>query len=186
MPSRTIPRPRAGFSLLEITVALAFLAVAGGGLMSAIVSNMMTSRVNRETAIAHDAARAHMERLQARDFREIFAAFNSDPSDDPGGPGTAPGAGFAIPGLSVRPDDPDGLVGRIELPATAGAGTSQLLRENLADATFGMPRDLDLDGFTDGLDHSADYEILPVRVHVEWRGVSGDRAVEVQTLLFNF
>jgi type II secretory pathway pseudopilin PulG len=186
MPSRFAPGPRSAFSLLEITLALAFLSVAGGAVMSAIVSNMMTGRVNRESALAHEAARAHMERLQERPFREIFAAFNADPEDDPGGAGTAPGADFAVPGLSARADDADGLPGRIELPASPGPGGTQLLREDLADASFGMPRDLDLDRHLDALDHAADYEVLPVRVRIEWRGVSGLRAVEAETLLANY
>jgi type II secretory pathway pseudopilin PulG len=186
MPTRPPPGPRSAFSLLEITLALAFLSIAGGAVMSAIVSSMMTGRVNRETALAHEAVRAHMERLQARPFREIFAAFNTDPADDPGGAGTAPGANFTVPGLGARLDDADGLPGRIELPASSGPGGTQLLREDLADASFGMPRDLDLDLHLDALDHAADYEVLPVRVRIEWRGVSGPRAVEAQTLFVNY
>lgn len=174
---------RSGFSLLEVTISLLVLAITGGALMSSLVSNMMTNRVNRETALAHEAVRHNMEWLQAVGFRQVFASFNNDRSDDPGGFGAAPGGGFPVTGLRVQPGDPDGLVGRIVMPQVAGPGTTEELREDFVDPTLGMPRDLDVDGVIDALNHAGDYRILPIRVLVEWRGVSGDRALQAQTLL---
>ena len=185
VPALRIPSSsrRTGFSLLEVTISLFVLSITGGALMSSLVSNMMTNRVNRETALAHEAVRHNMERLQAAGFRQVFASFNNDPSDDPGGFGTAPGGAFPVTGLRVQPGDPDGLVGRIVMPAVPGAGTTEELREDFVEPTLGMPRDLDVDGVIDALNHAGDYRILPIRVLVEWRGVSGDRALQVQTLL---
>ena len=64
-------------------------------------------------------------------------------------------------------------------PSTGSVKTE--LRENAVDTTIGMPRDLNLDGAVDALDHAGDYMILPVRVRVQWMGASGPRTVELQT-----
>ena len=49
-------------------------------------------------------------------FREIWRRYNSNPADDPGGPGTAPGNNFAVPLLRPLPGDADGLPGEIFFP----------------------------------------------------------------------
>ena len=60
----------------------------------------------------------------------------------------------------------------------------QELREDVADAGLGMPRDLDGDGFVEpGVNVAGEYVVLPVRVLIEWRGVSGDRSVQLETML---
>jgi hypothetical protein len=46
-----------------------------------------------------------------------------------------------------------------------------------------MPRDLDGDGVVDALNHATNYVLLPVRVRVAWRGVSGARQLDFDTLL---
>jgi hypothetical protein len=46
-----------------------------------------------------------------------------------------------------------------------------------------MPRDVDLDGVVDVADHSTDYVLLPVRILVRWRGVSGVRELELESVL---
>jgi hypothetical protein len=48
---------------------------------------------------------------------------------------------------------------------------------------MGMPRDLDGDTFVDGDDHAGDYQILPVRVRLEWQGKGGARVLEVRTMV---
>ena len=57
------------------------------------------------------------------------------------------------------------------------------LREDVVDASVGMPRDLNADGAVDAFDHADDYVLLPVSVRLEWRDASGDRNVEVDILL---
>ncbi|MEL6906471.1 MAG: hypothetical protein AAFP22_13755, partial [Planctomycetota bacterium] len=75
---------------------------------------------------------------------------------------------FAVDGLDPRADDADGAVGAILFPETdAAPGT---LREDLNDARFGLPADLDLDGAIDANDKSTSYRLLPVRIEVDWRG----------------
>ena len=76
---------RAGFSLLDVLVAMVVLVVAVAGLTGSMVSSLKLARVNEETAIADDAVRSIAARMQAVDFRDIFRTFNSNPADDPPG-----------------------------------------------------------------------------------------------------
>src|SRR4029077_3113943 len=102
--------------------------------------------------------------------------------DDPGGPATAPGANFAVTGLSTVPGDADGMVGEYIFPTELVGGVAQL-REDVVDARFGMPRDPDGDGDVDSIDHSGNYRILPVRVRLRWKGMNGVRVLELESIL---
>ena len=93
----------------------------------------------------------------------IWALYNADPADDPGGAGTAPGAAFDVAGLAPQLGDPDGMVGQVVFPEVAGA-----LREDVADERLGAPRDLNLDGAVDAANHAGDYRVLD-RVPVRFR-----------------
>ena len=170
---------RAGFSLVEMAIAAVVITVAVCGLSGSVVSSVALNRVNHETALAEAAVRGVMEQVSGANFAQAFARFNTDPADDPDGAGTAPGATFAVVGLT---GDAGALPGSVTFPVVAGAGGPQL-REDFADAALGMPRDLNADGVVDAMDHSGDYRLLPVRVNVTWRGVSGLRTLMVETLL---
>lgn len=117
----------------------------------------------------------------ALDAGQVLALHDEVEANDPGGVGTAPGPDFAVAGLDPRREDPDGMVGRVLFPTDPD--DPAVLREDLVDATFGMPRDMNADDEVDGDDRSGDYFLLPVRVRLEWRGVSGDRALDIDTLL---
>ncbi len=172
----------AGFSLVEILIATTILIGAVLALSQSTVSSMRLGQANREGGVAQAALRQALENFQAQDFDQLFALYNASPADDPGGPGSAPGPGFAVAGLSPRSEDPDGLVGRFILPEAAGVAGPEL-RENFDDAAMGMPRDLDGDTFVDGDDHAGDYQVLPVRVRLEWQGKNGPRVLEVRTMV---
>jgi type II secretory pathway pseudopilin PulG len=165
---RRSARRRRGVTLLDVTIAATLLAVAITSLLSLIISAVRLSRVNHETALATQAAQRTIEQIQAAGFENIFATFN-------------PNAGFAVVGLTPQRGDADGLVGLIQFP-TVGAQ----LREDVVDTGLGMPRDLDGDGGTDAADHAGDYVVLPVRVRVAWRGVSGDRELDLTTMLMDW
>lgn len=163
---------------------------------------------NRQNSIAAEAARVMVENMRNRDFREVYALYNADASDDPGGAGTAPGHRFAVTGLETAPGAPDGMHGEISFPAQeqqdlsgqggvveqpvggGGAGgaapTEWRLLETLQDDELGLPRDLNGDSIIDDLDHADDYIILPVRVRVEWEGNHGVRSLELFTMLVDF
>jgi prepilin-type N-terminal cleavage/methylation domain-containing protein len=175
------PRHGAGFTLVEIIVAVLILAIAIGGISSSMLSSMALNRVNDETALAQQAARATLEQITGVDFENVWAIYNADPADD--GALVALGPGFAVAGLDPQVADGDALCGRIEFPAVT-VGFGQELREDVVDAGLGMPRDLDGDGiWPEAVNIAPDYTVLPVRVLVEWRGVSGNRSVQLETML---
>jgi type II secretory pathway pseudopilin PulG len=161
-------RRRRGTTLLDVTIAAAVLAIAITSLLSLIVSSITLSRVNHETAIAHEAARRIVERIQGTDFADVLTTWTANP-------------GFDVRGLTPQDADADGLVGQVSFPMVAGE-----LREDVVDVGLGMPRDLDGDGAVDADDHSGDHVVLPVRVRLSWQGVSGDRSVDLATILMSW
>ncbi len=169
---------RAGFSIVEVMLVLTILTVGIGMFAGTLGSIMGLGPSMRETGRATEAARSVIESMRAQAFDQVWARYNADPADDPGGAGTAPGAAFDVPGLGPVPGDPDGRVGEIVFPELAGA-----LREDVADERLGTPRDLDLDGVVDALDHAADYRVLPVLVRVQWQGKGPARRLELYTTI---
>lgn len=161
-------------------LAIVVVLIGVGATLGSISSFARLEEANRESTLATLATRRALENLQAQDFTQIFALFNEDAADDPGGV-PAPGAGFAVAGLTVQDGDADGLAGRVIFPVSPGAPAP--LREDLVAPEDGFPRDLNADGAVDALDHAGDYAVLPVRVRVEWRGASGNRFIELQTVL---
>jgi hypothetical protein len=169
--------------LLEVLVGLVVL-VAGLGLLSDLIVQVSHTREqNREYALAVAAACNAVEDLHAEDFFEIFALYNMNPDDDPGGPATGPGSFFPVLGLE-RPDGrPE--VGQFIFPAVTPEPTSTHceLREDVENRKLGMPRDLDVDGSVDDADHAADYCVLPFAVEVEWEGRCGKRVYRLYSML---
>lgn len=187
MPRTRPPHPllsvRSGFTFLELAVVMTIL-LSALLIFSSTVSGVAKQRsVNRETGLAVAAARNILETLRSEDFALAFARYNSDPNDDPDGPGTAPGNRFAVAGLDEAPDSPDGLEGEVIFPtAFDGAGALQL-REDVELRALGMPRDLSGDGRVDDQDHGDSYFILPVRVRLRWKGSTGVRQYEIASQL---
>lgn len=165
--------------MIEVLIAISVVMVAMLAAVSTLTSTAILGQSNDETTIATQGARSAMEVLRGLDFQSILPSYNSDPNDDPGGVGTAPGIHFEVPGLSVQDGDTDGFVGRVLLPFDA----SESLVENLDLPQYGMPRDLNGDGSIDGIDHSSDHIILPVLIVVEWTGRTGNRRIEFSTIV---
>ena len=166
-------RRRAGFTVVELAVSGAVMVVGLLGFVHVIVVANTSARVNMETNLAIQGAQEVVESIQATRFDQIFATF-----------GNAPGNGFAVPGLDPLPGDADGLVGQILFPTAPGALPGQLvLREDVVDPRFDTPFDLNADTVIDGLDHSADYAILPVVVEIRWRGAQGPSLLEFATVV---
>ena len=159
-------------------VSATVFVIAFGAIITNLVVGMALRQTTREMSLAIEGAQTAAEILRGEDFGTLFARYNSNPNDDPGGAGTAPGSGFAVPGLSPTSADVDGLPGAILFP---GDGTS--LFESVVDAPAGMPRDLNADGVVDVLDHSLDYTNLPVRVQIVWRGKGGTHSIDILTSL---
>ena len=172
-----------GFTLVEVMLGFMILTVGAGGSLTSVIASMRVGQINRETALAQLAARGAMEALLLTDFDEVFASYNQTAVDDGGLIQPAMGANFAVAGLSAQEGDLDGLPGRVVFPLEGGVPLEEL-REDILDPFLGMPHDLNGDGLIDGLDHSGDYIILPVRVLVEWQGAGGvDRTMGFETFL---
>ena len=167
---------RAGWSLLELVIALSVMLVAFGGVTAAALRASSQKQEASQALIATDQALEIVSELQSVPLDEVFARYNADPLDDPKGEGTAPGAEFRVLGLQGAEGHADGL-GRIEFP-----GNGPLLLESVKDPGLGMPRDLNGDG--DAEDATLDYTVLPVRVRVTWRGPSGPREITMVTILY--
>ena len=166
--------------MVEVMVAIVILTISVYILSSTMTAAIGHSSVKRERSLAVDATINVLERMRSEPFEELFSRYNSDPSDDPLGAGTAPGPHFDVFGLDPRTDDLDGLVGEILIPEVAVDGTSHL-REDSSDAAHCLPRDLNGDLLIDGEDHASDYIVLPVTLRVAWEGRSGRREFEMAT-----
>lgn len=173
-------RRRAGFSLIEVLVAISVASIALTSLAATIASSRMATTTAHEVTLAKEAARLTLESMKSEPLAQVFARYNGTDEDDPGGVGTGPGNGFAVDGLEPVEGDEDGLPGEIVFPEGAFAGT---LREDLKDPKLGLPRDLNRDGVVDAADHSGDYRLLPVLVRVVWQSKGGPAQVEFKTLL---
>jgi hypothetical protein len=169
---KTARRGQEGFSLLHVLVAAAILALAALALSAVQVRSIVLTATNRETAEGRQVGRRILEEIGRVPLRDVFASFNGDPLDDPGGAGTAPGSVVRLA------DQPGDVRAEIRFP-----GGSEL-REDVVDPDLGMPRDLDGDGSVDSADHASDYMILPVRIRVVWQGIDGERSFDLHTVLY--
>jgi prepilin-type N-terminal cleavage/methylation domain-containing protein len=82
-------RSQAGFTLLELMVAVVVIVVAFFGLLLSLHYGNVLNETARQLQLAHDGARQAMEAVRAYDFAYIYYSFNANTADDPNGPGTA-------------------------------------------------------------------------------------------------
>jgi hypothetical protein len=165
--------------MLDVMLAMALLAIGCGAVIQSMVTANTVERFATERLAALEAAESTLEALQGEVFGQVFARYDANPANNPAG--VSPGPGFLVQGLEPVAGDADGMPGQIEFP-----GNGVLLLENVADAELGMPRDLNGDlAPPDGLDHSGDYRVLPVRLRVRWNGVRGNSELVLVTTLTN-
>ena len=119
MRNQAIQGSRAGLTFIELLVVMSVLTVAVTMFTSMVIHMSRQRVINRENAIAANAARTVVELMRNEPFRDIYPLYNEDSGDDPGGPGTAPGHRFAVNGLPPLPGWPDNLVGTIRFPVVA-------------------------------------------------------------------
>jgi hypothetical protein len=172
--------------MVELSVVLVVLLVAVSIYSNTLAATARQRVMQRESALAAEAARTALEGILNTDFNERFALFNADPSDDPGVAGSAPGARFAVRGLPSLPGAPGGMAGTIRFPVlNVGSVAAPVweLREDVVDDALSMPRDLNSDFRVDALDHSDDYTRLPVEVVVEWQGRVGRQRYRLISLM---
>lgn len=159
---------------------LAIVSVAMVMFAQTIGSSAKLDPATEETATATAAASQAIERIRNRSVDDIPHSFDDVASNDPGGSGTAPGAWFDVAGLA--PVDSHSHVGHVVMPILRGR-----VREDFVDAKLGMPRDLNGDGVVDSLDHTNDWLVLPVRIHLEWLAKGGldrrKRTFDIHTMI---
>jgi hypothetical protein len=165
-------------------IGLVIMTVGVVSFSAALVSSMRASKSTDEVNRATKAAHAVLERIEAEAFADAFRRFNGNTADDPGGAGTAPGANFAVSGLTAEANDPDGFPLEVVFPIQPGDASR--LQENVVFPELGMPRDLNGDGVVDAANHSVDYKLLPVLVRVRWRSAAGSGRLEFRTMLANY
>ncbi|MBI2933405.1 MAG: hypothetical protein HYY16_17310 [Planctomycetes bacterium] len=177
-----VRKARAGVTLFELMIALVVLVTALFGLLSAILAATSLQQSTREQTLAYNAARKKLEEMRNQTFAEVYARYNADPSDDPGGAGTGPGNTFTVDGLTSPNGQP---VGRIVFPEAGAGGGPAGLREDVDDPEMGMPggRDLNGDGVIDTNAHNADYKLLPVRIVVAYAGLKSGAEIRVNSLV---
>jgi len=173
-----------GFSYIELMVSLVIVTVGIMGIMATTTSSFKLTNISKRETLAMNAAQQMIETIRNdANFAQIYANYNTDAADDPGGAGLSPGANFAVTGLSVAATDADGMAGRISFPDVNVGGVLQL-REDIVNAEWGMTYDFRYDGVTDvGVDHKGDYTLLPVGAFVEWDEGGSTRSVVFRTFI---
>lgn len=154
-------KKRQGFTLIEISVVMAILTVAVMFLTQVMLASRRLDPVSEETRVAAESARIRLEEMRALGLEELIAKHQ--------------GATFDVEGLTPPPGRAH--VGEVEMPLVDGA-----LREDLENAAWGMPRDLNRDGVIDTGDHATDALILPVTVRLEWASKTGRNGKRVLVL----
>ena len=94
---------RGGFTLLEVMIALAVIAVALFAALSMILQTASAKESMREQEIAKEAASAKLEEIKARTFAQIYSTYN--------------GAAFTVAGLNAPTGTGRGL-GSVAIDST--------------------------------------------------------------------
>ncbi|HKE00018.1 MAG TPA: prepilin-type N-terminal cleavage/methylation domain-containing protein [Planctomycetota bacterium] len=160
---------RRGFTLIEVMISTIFISVALLAAVGTLGTSLRMSRTVNEREVAQRAAAAVIQEIAATEFSKVLASYDADPSNDPSGAGTAPGASFAVAGLSPQKGAAATSVGRVLFPLVGAE-----LREDFVSKDLGTPHDLNGDGVIDALNHRNDCTLLPVRVEIRWQGVDGN------------
>lgn len=169
---------RAGFTILEVLFASTFLVVASAGIVMASATISRSHELQHQHELAEETCRRAIEQVQYVadvSFPNLYFYFDDDPSNDPEGPGTAPGNtmnDLVVLGLTVADNSPTGQLVEIVLHTD----------ETEVNATLGLPRDLNGDGDADDADVSASYRIMPVTVRIYWDYGGQTQTNQMETL----
>ncbi len=157
----------AGFTLVELSLAMTVLVVALVSISAATLRAHSLRRQNRETTLAYGAIRSAAERVHSFSYITVEDSPETWVQDMLAtyGPGGTVGNTFDVEGLN--PVGAGGTVGTITFI------TDETLTDAAINAEFGMPRDLNGDLDAADNDVTGDARILPVILNVSYRGGSG-------------
>lgn len=170
---RAAPRAsrRAGFTLMEVSLAIAILVVALLAMSASTLRTHSLRRQSRERAVAQNAVRTIEESIQAISNRLL----HEDPEEwgaklvEALQPGGELGDTFPVPELTRLAGAP--AVGSIQVVTDETQTDAGLGME------VGMPRDLNGDGDAIDDDVVDTARLLPVILTTRWTGVSGESVV---------
>lgn len=172
-------RRQRGMTLLEVMAASGIFVIAAGGILMLTASMERHDRLIHEYELAESTARRVVEDIQYRgldSFFDLYFQYDTDPSNDPDGSGTAPGpdmSDLTVPGLQPSSDSPTGNLVEIIMHTD----------ETEVNAIQGLPRDLNGDGDADDTDVSADYKLIPFTVRVHWDNQGQPAVTQMETLV---
>lgn len=171
LPSRA--SSRAGFTLLEVMLACVLMSIAVLALMALIPTTTQLTETTEESNLAMQASHQLSEAIRQyadKDFSYVWKAYNSDPSDDPNGAGTAPGNTFSIPGLTATSESVGGKVGSIIFFTDETLNTAESNKVGLPNKDLnGDGDDFDVDVVT----VAPTYALLPYEIAVDWKDHAG-------------
>lgn len=169
---------RAGFSLLEVMMAVSIIAIALMGLMSVIASCVTLDRDTQELNTAMWQAKQMIENIKAQGF--VSVADYVDTSDNDGlGPNhtgvVANFGSFDVPGLTPQTTDSDGFNPHLCGKVMVNSITQGAVVIPFANGVPPMP----------WVFNAADtkYELT---VLIEWSGAMGDREIALHTIIGNY
>jgi len=176
-------RNSAGFSLVEVVIAMAILAIALFGMISVITYSSRNNAVAKERVLAIRAAEKQIEIMRSliptglstifRTYPTTFVVYQDNDAANPS----------LVPALLPTP------AGKITYPVDS----ANALREDLTGAILGRfdsagnPINIDMDQnhAIESTDKSTSVSLaaLPVKVTVAWKGVSGPGQVVLTYIL---
>lgn len=174
-PRRRSRRTESAFSLVEMLIAVSFLAL--GMLAHAATSVSSTSLMQSEArhSEALRTARHFTERLRsdvawANLYVGLRQRFDASPA-------TATAQLTDYFSDFIVPSELGDVRVLVEVPRSVSTThpSGYVLRENVLDARFGLPYDLNGDGVVDGAVRDDDYTALPIVVTLQWQ-TAGDPA----------
>jgi len=160
---RRIPPREDGFTVLEAAVAMGMLAVALLSLWGTLVYCARSNVAAEQKKRAMNAAQAKIEELKSVPFATLVTEY---------GKGGTVGNLFHVRTLD---DQQSGAEGQIVFYTDE--------TDTKTDPTIGLPMDLNGDGDMGDKDVAGAYQLLPVKISIQWDGVLGRQRVDLRTIL---
>lgn len=176
-PNSGSVRKQAGFGLLEAIIGLTILAVALAAYVSTSLTHQRLADTMAVRSEVHQLARHFMERLRGDpEWDTLYAHLRTlqTQAEVSGTPGTRLDDGRLAYPLTTYypeiaiPENLRSLVVLVDVPHATSPIDDVILQEDVVDAKYGLPVDLNGDGHMDADARDADYVALPVVVTFHW------------------